>query len=78
MQENGWVEGENIVFERRYFRGDFSRLAQVIGNLLSNAAKYTEPGGVISISAERVGDENGIDIRRLAAEHKRRVAGDDE
>jgi PAS domain S-box-containing protein len=31
---------------------DLTRLAQVFSNLLTNAAKYTEPGGRISLSAE--------------------------
>src|SRR5678816_1187020 len=30
---------------------DFTRIAQAISNLLSNAAKYTEPGGQISVTA---------------------------
>jgi signal transduction histidine kinase len=34
-----------------YVRGDFARIAQVIANLLNNAAKYTPPGGKIAISA---------------------------
>ncbi|QJW98524.1 N-6 DNA methylase [Frigoriglobus tundricola] len=36
---------------------DTVRLAQVVGNLLNNAAKYTEPGGRIRLTAERDGDE---------------------
>ncbi|HLK12104.1 MAG TPA: MASE1 domain-containing protein [Candidatus Binatia bacterium] len=32
---------------------DPDRLAQVFGNLLSNAARYTAPGGVISLGAEQ-------------------------
>ncbi|RIL08035.1 MAG: hypothetical protein DCC71_00865 [Proteobacteria bacterium] len=36
--------------------GDFARLVQVVGNLLHNAAKYTDRGGRIRISLERAGD----------------------
>jgi signal transduction histidine kinase/ActR/RegA family two-component response regulator len=36
---------------------DRLRLAQVFSNLLNNAAKYTNPGGSIRLSAERVGRE---------------------
>ena len=35
------------------------RLAQVVGNLLTNAAKYTEPNGRIWLTAERDGDDGG-------------------
>jgi PAS domain S-box-containing protein len=34
--------------------GDSMRLAQVIANLLTNAAKYTDPGGRIRVSARKV------------------------
>ena len=39
------------------------RLAQIIGNLLSNAAKYTEPGGQIWLTAHREGNEAVISVR---------------
>lgn len=35
---------------------DPSRVAQVVSNLLTNAAKYTDPGGRIALRAERDGD----------------------
>lgn len=35
--------------------GDLTRLAQVVGNILTNAAKYTPEGGRIEISARRDG-----------------------
>jgi len=46
-----------------HVRGDFARIAQIIGNLLSNAAKYTEPGGRIEIAVEREGDEVVLRVR---------------
>ena len=42
---------------------DRARLAQAIGNLLTNAAKYTEPGGRITIRTERRGDQVSITVR---------------
>ncbi|MFC4931239.1 PAS domain S-box protein [Massilia sp. GCM10023247] len=41
---------------------DANRLAQVIGNLLANAAKYTPPGGSIVLSARQEGDAVRIDV----------------
>ncbi len=38
--------------------GDEHRLAQIISNLLTNAAKYTEPGGHIDVTASR--SEGGV------------------
>jgi CheY-like chemotaxis protein/two-component sensor histidine kinase len=39
------------------------RLAQVVGNLLTNAAKYTDPVGRIWLTAERDGDMAALRIR---------------
>jgi PAS domain S-box-containing protein len=43
--------------------GDLMRLAQVVSNLLNNAAKYTEQRGRIWLSAERQGEELVLRVR---------------
>ena len=60
-ESEAWLDGDNV------------RLAQVVGNLLNNAAKFTPPGGRIKLSAScRDGEalirvqDNGIGI---APEH---------
>ena len=42
---------------------DFTRLSQVFGNLLNNAAKYTDRGGRISVSMEREANTAIVKIR---------------
>ena len=47
----------DIAHERLTVDGDPVRLAQVVANLLTNAARYTERGGKIAVSARREADE---------------------
>jgi PAS domain S-box-containing protein len=45
------------------FEGDATRLSQVFQNLLDNAAKYTPPGGTITLRAEQRGEKIVVSVR---------------
>src|SRR5262249_5906322 len=49
--------------EEMYLNADPARVAQVVGNLLSNAAKFTDDRGHVWLSVERAGQQAGIRIR---------------
>jgi CheY-like chemotaxis protein len=70
-----------------FVEGDLVRLAQVIANLLQNAARYTDPGGHIRVDGRREGGEmilgvrddgRGIPKDRLASMFELFVQGDPE
>lgn len=48
--------------EELYVDGDFDRLAQIFSNLLSNAAKYTDPAGRITVIAQREGEQATVQV----------------
>jgi PAS domain S-box-containing protein len=52
---------------------DAARLTQIVGNLLSNACKFTNPGGHIAVAVSREGSDAVIHVRDdgigIAAEH---------
>jgi PAS domain S-box-containing protein len=43
--------------------GDFERLTQAVANLLSNAAKYTEPGGTITVTTGQDRGQAFVSVR---------------
>jgi PAS domain S-box-containing protein len=53
----------SVPSESLLVHADVVRLSQVIGNLLTNAARYTPAGGHISVSAERQGDMAVVTVR---------------
>jgi CheY-like chemotaxis protein/anti-sigma regulatory factor (Ser/Thr protein kinase) len=59
--------GHEVVLEfaapRLFVRGDAVRLTQIIANLLTNAAKYTNAGGRILVGVERRGDSAVLSVR---------------
>jgi signal transduction histidine kinase/CheY-like chemotaxis protein len=46
-----------------WINGDPVRLAQLLVNLLNNSAKYTDPNGTISLTAQKLGDTVEIRVR---------------
>ena len=60
-----------------YLDADPARLAQIVGNLLNNACKFTDAGGHVSLSVDEEGGEAVIRVRDtgigIAAEHLPRV-----
>lgn len=46
-----------------WVHGDSTRLSQVFTNLISNAARYTPPGGVIEVAAQANGDKVEVVVR---------------
>jgi signal transduction histidine kinase len=63
--------------EPLYVEGDVTRLGQIFGNLLTNAAKYTDRGGRIRLTAERQGNDVLVAVQDtgigIAAEHLRGI-----
>jgi PAS domain S-box-containing protein len=52
------IPGEGLPIE-----GDPDRLAQVVSNILTNAAKYSEPGSTVHVSASREGRQVRLRVR---------------
>jgi signal transduction histidine kinase len=49
--------------EPLWLQGDAGRIEQVLVNLLSNAAKYTDPGGKLGISLHQTAEQATLSVR---------------
>ena len=68
-QVRGLIEERNHILRLRFapsgvfVNGDFERLTQVVANLLTNAAKYSDPGGVITVTTASEHNQAIIRVR---------------
>jgi len=53
LRERGWVEGQNIVFERRYFHGDRTRLPGLMAELIALDVDVIFAQGVMAALAAK-------------------------
>ena len=63
IEKNGHELLTSFPAEPVWLDGDPTRLAQIVANLLNNAAKYTDRGGRIALVADREGDEAVVRVR---------------
>jgi PAS domain S-box-containing protein len=73
IDQNGHKLVLDVSAEPIFLLADMARLTQVLMNLIINAAKYTDAGGIIELSAGREGDhavmrvkDNGIGMETVA------------
>ena len=62
IEEMGHAFSVSAPSEPAFLNADPVRFAQILSNLLSNAAKYTPPGGQIALKAEHRGDEVEVSV----------------
>jgi signal transduction histidine kinase len=58
---------QQLVYEnpgaQLYVRGDAQHLYQVVSNLISNAIKYTQPGGLVTVALRASDDQVRLEVR---------------
>ena len=62
IDQMGHVLSVSAPSEPAFLNADPVRFAQILSNLLNNAAKYTPPGGRIALKAEHRGDEVEVSV----------------
>jgi len=62
IEQMGHVFFVSAPSEPAFLSADPVRFAQILSNLLNNAAKYTPPGGRIALKAEHRGDEVEVSV----------------
>ena len=63
MEQNAHRLHVRLEPEPLWVEGDETRLAQVVGNLLMNAAKFTPSGGTVEVSVRATGDRAEVRVR---------------
>ena len=63
FDERGHQLEMSVPAEGLAIEGDEVRLTQVVDNLLTNAARYTPPGGAVTVSGTREGDSVVLRVR---------------
>ncbi|MFT3700020.1 MAG: ATP-binding protein [Kofleriaceae bacterium] len=63
LEQRGHQLVVDVAFHGLVVTADPERLAQAIANLLTNAAKYTERGGTVTVSAKRIDTEITLYVR---------------
>ena len=63
MDERGHSLTLTVPAEAIHLEADAARVEQAVANLLTNAAKYTDPGGTVTVTAERDGEDAVVRVR---------------